>query len=169
MMFLLRAAFWMSVVLIVLPTGKATPTPDATEIGAAEAASAATAAVADLSRFCARQPSACDTGSQVAVVLGHRMQAGANMIYEFLTERREATVVAKQSAGEAARIETVANRRAPDRSDTTGSIAGKPATKAIPAIVIPRPRPPRSHDTLTVADRHPVWRAPALRREAQLR
>ena len=37
--------------------------------------------------FCARQPDACTVGSQAAVSLGHRAQAGAKMLYEFLTER----------------------------------------------------------------------------------
>ena len=167
MMFLLRAAFWMSVVLIVLPTGKTTPARDAAEIGAAEAASAATAAVADISNFCARQPGACMTGSQVAVVLGHRMQAGANMIYEFLTERREGP--AKQNGAETARIETVASRHPSDRAETTGSVDARSAVKTVPAALLPRPRPRRSHDTLTASDRQPTWRAPALRQEARLR
>jgi hypothetical protein len=37
--------------------------------------------------FCTRQPDACSVGSQVAVSLGYRAQAGAKMLYDFLTEK----------------------------------------------------------------------------------
>jgi hypothetical protein len=161
MMFLVRAAFWLSIVLIVLPTGATRPPPGATEIGAAEAASAATAAVADLSRFCARQPGACVTGSQIANVLGQRMQAGAGMIYGFLTERGEAIATAKRNDDGSSH--TVADRRSSDRHDTTGSIAARPAADILPASLVPRPRPTRSQDTLKAADRQHAWRGPALR------
>jgi len=38
-------------------------------------------------RFCTRQPEACATGGQAALVIGQRAQAGAKMLYEFLNER----------------------------------------------------------------------------------
>src|SRR5262245_25808991 len=87
MMFLLRTAFWMSIVLVLLPSGGSNPTPQGQQIGAADAVSAASAAVSDLGNFCTRQPAACEVGSQAAVALGQRAQAGAKMIYDFLSER----------------------------------------------------------------------------------
>ena len=44
-------------------------------------------------QFCGRQPDACVVGSQAAVALGQRAQAGAKMVYEFFSEhaRRRAT------------------------------------------------------------------------------
>jgi len=36
--------------------------------------------------FCDRQPEACTIGSQTAVAIGHRAQAGAKMLYEYLNE-----------------------------------------------------------------------------------
>jgi hypothetical protein len=90
MMFLLRVAFWLTIVLILLPTG-GSKDPNAagqgTAISATEAVSAASATVSDMSRFCSRQPDACAVGAQAANVLGQRAQAGAKMLYEFLTER----------------------------------------------------------------------------------
>jgi hypothetical protein len=38
-------------------------------------------------QFCGRQPEACTVGSQAAVVFGQKAQAGAKMLYEFLTEK----------------------------------------------------------------------------------
>jgi hypothetical protein len=40
-----------------------------------------------MSHFCERQPGACAVGSQAAVTLGQRAQAGAKMLYEFLSEQ----------------------------------------------------------------------------------
>lgn len=88
MMFLLRAAFWLTVVALLLPTGRSQPTSPAPQVGAIEAASAAGAAVSDMSQFCARQPNACAVGSQAAVAVGQRAQAGAKMLYEYLTDQR---------------------------------------------------------------------------------
>jgi hypothetical protein len=48
--------------------------------------SAARAAVGDLRSFCDRQPEACSIGSQAAVAIGHRAQAGAKLLYEFLNQ-----------------------------------------------------------------------------------
>jgi len=86
MRFLLRMAFWLTVVLVLLPSAGKQPTPK-TEVGTAEAISAARAAVGDLRTFCERQPEACSIGSQAAVTIGHRAQAGAKMLYEFLNEQ----------------------------------------------------------------------------------
>src|SRR5215475_12682378 len=86
MFFLLRMAFWLGLVLILLPSGT-TPNPAQTsEVKTSEAISAASATVQDLRGFCGRQPDACAVGSQVAVALGYKAQAGARMLYEFLTE-----------------------------------------------------------------------------------
>lgn len=147
MMFLLRAAFWIGLVLIVLPIGS--QKPETPQIKAADAASAASAAVSDLSHFCTRQPDSCALGSQIAAVLGQRIEAGARMVYEFITARRDPSSAASEQR---------------ETADATGSIADKLA----PAL-LPRPRPMPSQDTLTAADRRTPWRAPKLRQEAELR
>src|SRR5712671_5356339 len=99
MFFLIRMAFWLSVVLVLLPSGGAKQTVSAprSDIGAVEAVSAASATVSDMSHFCARQPEACAVGSQAAVALGQRAQAGAKMVYEFLNERMETGSVATKA------------------------------------------------------------------------
>jgi Family of unknown function (DUF5330) len=86
MRFLLRVAFWLGVVLVLLPSAGTEPTPK-TQVGTVEAISAARAAVGDLRTFCDRQADACNIGSQAAVAIGHRAQAGAKMLYEFLNEQ----------------------------------------------------------------------------------
>jgi hypothetical protein len=86
MRFLLRMAFWLGVILVLLPSGGSQPVPKS-QVSASEAFSAARVAVSDMQHFCERQPVACEVGSQTAITLGQRAQAGAKMLYEFLNER----------------------------------------------------------------------------------
>src|SRR5271168_3282978 len=86
MFFLLRMTFWLGLVLILLPTGSSQRVP-ASDVGAGDAISAASATVGDMRQFCTRQPDACTVGSQVATSLGYKAQAGAKMLYDFLTEQ----------------------------------------------------------------------------------
>jgi hypothetical protein len=86
MRFLIKAAFWLTVVSMFLPAPEQAPksTP---QIGTVEAVSAAGAAISDIGQFCARQPDACEVGSQAAAALGHKAQAGAKRLYDFLSEK----------------------------------------------------------------------------------
>ena len=88
MFFLLRMAFWLCVVCILLPSGTKSTPPDA-QIDASEAVTVASAAVSDMRGFCERQPDACVTGGKVMVALGQKAEAGARTIYEFITKLRE--------------------------------------------------------------------------------
>jgi hypothetical protein len=101
MRFLLRMAFWLTIVLALLPTGKTQP---AIQLGAVEAISAARATVTDVGSFCERQPDACAVGSQAAVAIGQRAQAGAKMLYEYLNEHRAAADAAPRGAADSGRV-----------------------------------------------------------------
>lgn len=110
MFFLLRMAFWLGLVLVLLPRDKM-PDPDKQpKIGASEAVSAATAAVSDMSQFCTRQPTACEIGGQAATALGQRAQEGAKKLYQIITDKK---------------------------NDTTGSIGGPDAGDEAPARSVP--------------------------------
>jgi len=88
MRFLLRLAFWIGLVLVLLPRDKTPESDKAPQLSASEAVSAATAAVSDVSQFCKRQPAACDVGGQAASVIGQRAQAGARKLYQIITDKR---------------------------------------------------------------------------------
>ena len=88
MFFLLRMAFWLGLVLVLLPRDKTPESEKQPQVGASEAVQAATAAVSDMSQFCKRQPAACEVGGQAATVIGHRAQAGARKIYQMITDRK---------------------------------------------------------------------------------
>ena len=88
MFFLLRMAFWLGVVLVLLPTEKSPDAEKLPQIGASEAVTAATGVVSDMSQFCVRQPAACEIGGQAATVIGHRAQAGARKVYQMITDKK---------------------------------------------------------------------------------
>ena len=91
MFFLLRLAFWIGLVLVLLPRDKTPEQDKAPQINASEAVSAATAAVSDMSQFCKRQPAACEVGGQAATVIGQRAQGGARKLYQIITDKPENT------------------------------------------------------------------------------
>src|ERR1700753_849206 len=88
MFFLLRMAFWLGLVLVLLPREKTPESEKLPQIHAAEAVQAATATVADLGQFCKRQPAGCDGGGQAATVIGQRAEDGARKIYHIITDKR---------------------------------------------------------------------------------
>ena len=134
MFFLLRMAFWLGVVLILLPTGGAQRGPAGSDVHASDAISAASATVHDLKGFCGREPNACAVGSQLVTTIGYRAQAGAKMLYELLTE----ALASHDDASPAAH-------------ETTPSTA-------------PSLQRASSENTLTPADLAPAWRGPPLRK-----
>ena len=112
MFFLLRAAFWLSIVVVLLPTPDSMKLPES-NFGATQAMSAASATVSDMRQFCVRQPEACEVGSAALTQFGHKAQASAKWLYELLTDK----LGAQQSA--AARSEPKAVPAAVDNSQNT--------------------------------------------------
>src|SRR5216684_3956748 len=88
MFFLLRMAFWLGLVLVLLPREKTPESEKLPQLGASQAVSAATAAVSDVSQFCKRQPAACEVGGQAATVIGQRAQEGARKLYQIITDKK---------------------------------------------------------------------------------
>jgi hypothetical protein len=108
MFFLLRMAFWLGVVCVLLP-GSGAKSPDA-QIDATQAMTLAGAAVSDARGFCERQPDACKVGGKVAVALGHKAEAGARTIYDFVTTKLNEPSASKTSAAKPeARVVPISN------------------------------------------------------------
>ena len=103
MFFLLRVAFWLTIVLALLPSGGGVQQSAQAKVGAADAVVAASAAVSDMSGFCERQPEACTVGAQTAAAIGQRAQAGARMVYGYLTDHT-AKVGAETATGRRDRL-----------------------------------------------------------------
>src|SRR5256885_965047 len=88
MFFLIRTAFWLSIVIMLLPTPDSMKAPES-GLSAAQAVTAASATVSDMSQFCVRQPETCQTGSQALAHFGHKAQASAKWLYEKFTSKAE--------------------------------------------------------------------------------
>ena len=100
MFFLLRMAFWLGLVLVLLPREKTPESDKMPQIGASAAVSAATAAVSDMSQFCKRQPAACEVGGQAATVIGQRATEGARKLYQIITDKKASDHTGSISGGE---------------------------------------------------------------------
>jgi hypothetical protein len=142
MFFLLRMAFWLGLVLVLLPREKTPESEKLPQVGASEAVSAATAAVSDMSQFCKRQPAACEVGGQAATVIGQRAQEGARKLYRIITDKKPSDATDKKAPD-------VTDKKVPDH---TGSISGAEPETASAADTAPR-------DTLTADDLVAEWRA----------
>jgi len=136
MRFLLRMTFWLGVILVLLPSVGSQPAP---KMQVGDAVSAARATVTDMRQFCERQPDACFIGSQTAVAIGQRAQAGAKILYEFLNERFGPT--------------------------QTGAVGAANPSESGAATPLP-PRRPTQH-TLAPEDLAPAWHGPQPRRETR--
>ncbi len=82
-MFLIRAAFWLSVVILFIPGDPDSDSP-APRVSFIEGFVAARAVVADLSQFCERNPDVCVTGGAALQVFADKAQNGARMLYNYL-------------------------------------------------------------------------------------
>ena len=135
MFFLLRMTFWLGVVCVLLSAGGTQPTSPEAQINTTEAVTLASAAVSDARGFCDRQPEACTAGGKVAVAIGHKAEAGARMIYEFITAKL-------------ANSEPAANPAA----KTAAKTAAKKVAKTPPVLA--------GNGTLNQSDVQPAWHAP---------
>jgi len=143
MRFILRMTFWLGLVLALLPSAGSQPTPTL-QVSATDAMSAARATMADMRQFCERQQEACSVGTQAVVAVGHRVQAGAKMLYEFLNDQ-----LGPSEGGSSL-----------SALGETGSVNAAEVGKGVP---IPAARP--SQHSLTPADLALPWRGPQPRRE----
>lgn len=166
MFFLLRMAFWLMVVLALLPLSKGPESDKVAQVAATDAVSAATAAVSDMAQFCTRQPAACEIGGQAATVVTLRAQAGAKKVYEFMTEKKSGEGAVEKKAPQTIVVkETIAKdlngrqdirparentgktaKKAPDHTGSIGPVAH--------AVV--------SHEVSLPNDSQSFWQAPIL-------
>ena len=136
MRFLLRITFWLGLVLVLLPRDKTPESEKVPQVGAAEAVSAATAAVSDMGQFCKRQPAACEVGGQAATMIGQRAQDGARKLYQIINDKKEQITNEKN------------DKKAPDHTGSIGGVDEPDPAQAEAA----------SPDTLTPDDLAVEWR-----------
>lgn len=111
--FLIRTAFWFSLVLLALPLG--TGTDGTPSVGAIQTFMAAREAIGDISAICERKPDVCETGKSAMHTVGIRAREAARIAYEVLDENLGDKA---QDAADAA----VAQDAGPDTETVTGGI-----------------------------------------------
>ncbi len=90
-MFIVRTMFWLSVVVLLLPTGNTATTDspvkvsNATQVTTDDALYAAYSTVSDISTFCSRNPQVCETGKQALNIMEAKAKYGARLVYEWAT------------------------------------------------------------------------------------
>ncbi len=87
-MFLIRTAFWLTLVILLLPTGEG---QQRDVYGSAEAT------VKDLSAFCTRNPHVCETSKDALDVFSQKAQFGAKMLMDFVADSANDEQVAEEA------------------------------------------------------------------------
>jgi hypothetical protein len=84
MFFLIRMAFWFSLVLLALPLGPSGT--NGASVSPIQAFFAAQQAVDDMSGICERKPDVCEVGKAAMQTIGVRARETARIAYEMLEE-----------------------------------------------------------------------------------
>lgn len=87
-MFFIRTAFWLGLLILLLPTDEQ---QQKVVYGNAEAA------VKDLSTFCVRNPDVCEASKDAAHTFSKKAQFGAKMVMDFIQETAAGDDVAPTS------------------------------------------------------------------------
>ncbi len=81
MMFLIRSAFWLMIIILLLPTDEGQQSKVSGVYGTAEAT------VKDVATFCDRNPDTCTTGRNALDVLVHKAEFGAHILMGFIMDK----------------------------------------------------------------------------------
>ena len=136
MWFLIRAAFWFSLVLVMLPIFDEDATDRLSKekgVEITDALGAAAGVISYASDLCAQKPEVCVKGAETFSTLGVRAREGARVAYTYLDTQFADEAAVK--AADAVKTGTVASAPASDGATDAG---GLPDIDAIP---IPAPRP----------------------------
>lgn len=134
MWFLIKAAFWFALVLVLLPLTN--PESEARldsqpQVHVGQTVAAATSAIGDLSGLCTRQPDVCRTGGEAISALGARARDGALIAYQFLDNRFGDGHGAVTTGSLAPAL-------------PTASAPADTSERALPSIPVPMPAPRRA-------------------------
>ena len=133
MMFLIRTAFWLIIIILLLPTDDQ---QRSRVYGTAEAT------VKDVATFCDRNPDTCTTGRDAFQVLVQKAEFGARMLMGFIKEQT--------GNGEAAAEDAAPDESASSDASTAASNPIAPASWSDGV----------SQDTLNPEDREAAWGGP---------
>lgn len=82
--FLLRTAFWFSLVMLVLPFDTTGEAGAPAAVGPVDAFLAAREAVGDIAEMCERKPDVCEVGRSALHTIGARARESARLAYTMM-------------------------------------------------------------------------------------
>ncbi|MEJ8473921.1 DUF5330 domain-containing protein [Roseibium algae] len=157
MFFLMRTAFWLTLVLVLIPLGSNSDTVSKEKIDPIAAFFAAQETVSDLGGFCNRNPGACETGGNALAAIGAQARDGARIVYEFLDTQvakndgtdlplleKSAALISGTASEDTLTTGTVVSGTLTDEDKTVPWQGTETATKFVPNFQIgpiPRPNP----------------------------
>lgn len=161
-MYIIRTAFWLSVVILLLPADTDAPENQAAEvtneqISATQTLGAALSAAGDIAGLCARQPEVCETGSAAWQTFQNKARYGVELLYDWASGSDEDGEHADEMQTNAqfdARLPNaivVADNTAPIHTGSTDSQRVAPAGDKKDA---------KSQNTLKIEDLIPHWMGP---------
>ena len=144
MLFLLRTAFWLTLVLVLIPLGseQESTSEQTVPVDPVSAFLAAQATVSDIGGFCSRNPEACETGGNALSAIGSRARDGARIVYEFLDTR----IASESETGTLVTGSTSASRlvETQDEASLPQPMIKAQGTASVEAAAlgpVPRPKP----------------------------
>lgn len=153
MWFLIKAAFWFSLVLVLLPifgtedTAQTQATAGA-KVDIGQTVSAASEAIGYISAICLEKPDVCTKGAETFNALGHRAKDGARIAYQLLETQFGDE---KTAAGDAVTTGTVPDQALPaipGTEATPGQAARTDAAQPVAAAAEPALSEPQTREDL---------------------
>lgn len=86
-MFLIRTAFWLAIVVALIPVNPSDLKDGQRPVSTLETLSAAQAFIRDLSGFCERNGTACQTGREVVAQFGAKARTGLHYVSAYLEDK----------------------------------------------------------------------------------
>ncbi|PYE36016.1 hypothetical protein C8J35_102400 [Rhizobium sp. PP-F2F-G38] len=157
MWFLIKAAFWFSLVLVLLPIfGTEEAAQPETTAGArmdiGQTVSAASEAIGYISAICLEKPDVCTKGAETFNALGHRAKDGARIAYQLLEtqfgDEKTASAGDTVTPGDAVTTGTVPEQALPPAAPAAAEPALSETHEDLGFTRIPVPEkriPPKPH------------------------
>lgn len=180
-MYIIRTAFWLSLIVFLLPIGEETPdrasTSDAQQssLSAGDALGAAMSTVEDVAGLCERKPHICEAGSAAWDTFQRKARYGVRAIYQWangddvpaegrLSPRVPVEPKEDRSAGA---IDFTAPFQVSGNTEPlhTGTVHPGTVNPGTPADTSTAGRPD-SQNTLTIEDLIPEWSGPGRKTRA---
>lgn len=92
MFFLMRVAFWLSLVILLIPADPNEAAKSGRTVSTFEAVGAAQAAYEDARGFCGRNPGACDIGQMALDTFSAKARTAAHWVYRTLEGKEDGPV-----------------------------------------------------------------------------